>query len=122
VSDEPVDDPRESSDSLLLALRRAGSVPIFAKFRAKRFKFHFSFTLHFFAMFLLDFYSSAAFSSWAVSGDYLACSLPSAASIFSDCPTHLACHLLAFHFNQCEIDSFIRPVSIALGTFSYVSL
>jgi hypothetical protein len=54
ASCELVNDLRESSDFLLLAQRRAGTVPIFDKFRYIRFRFHFLFTLHFLPCFFFS--------------------------------------------------------------------
>lgn len=58
ASCEPVDDLRESPDFLLLAQRRAGTVPIFCQVSVQTVSISLLIYAPFFAMFLLfDFYS-----------------------------------------------------------------
>jgi hypothetical protein len=126
VSDEPVDDPRESSDFLLLALWRAGPVPIFCQVSVQTVSISlliyapiFCHVSSFRLLFFRGFFHPGL--CWATVS--LASLLHFAAALLK---TATVLHIwlvitLRFIFNQCEIDPFKRPVSIALGTFFYVS-
>lgn len=103
ASCEPVDDLRESSDFLLLAQRRAGTVPIFAKFRYKRFRFHFLFTLHFLPCF---------FFSTSILAMVLSCWIVLWAQAFPACLLRFTGRELQFWTPVPNLQNFWRDISL----------